>query len=232
MDIDTIVLGDSYRLIKEVPDKSVDLIVTDPPYQFGSVLKDAGIFGQRKMYSMMKDICRGFDMSILDELVRVMKKTNIYVWCNKEQIYDYLTYFVKGRGCNWERIIWAKENPTPFCNGHYLKDKEYCLYFWETGVNPEISYKTGRTVYLKKGMLEKDKWGHPTAKPQDIIENLIRNSSLAGGGSCLTPSPEAGRHAPPRRSSDGTSSASRSRSGSGRRQGSASGRRRKGRTNR
>ena len=182
MDIDTIVLGDSYRLIKEVPDKSVDLIVTDPPYQFGGVLKDAGIFGQRKMYSMMKDICRGFDMSILDELVRVMKKTNIYVWCNKEQIYDYLTYFVKGRGCNWERIIWAKENPTPFCNGHYLKDKEYCLYFWETGVNPEISYKTGRTVYLKKGMLEKDKWGHPTAKPQDIIENLIRNSSHAGGG--------------------------------------------------
>lgn len=85
-------------------------------------------------------------------------------------------------GCNWERIIWAKENPTPFCNGHYLKDKEYCLYFWETGVNPEISYKTGRTVYLKKGMLEKDKWGHPTAKPQDIIENLIRNSSHAGGG--------------------------------------------------
>ena len=28
MDIDTIVLGDCYKLIKEVPDKSVDLIVT------------------------------------------------------------------------------------------------------------------------------------------------------------------------------------------------------------
>lgn len=28
----TIVLGDSYELIKKIPDKSIDLIVTDPPY--------------------------------------------------------------------------------------------------------------------------------------------------------------------------------------------------------
>ena len=34
MNIDTILLGDCYKLIKEVPDKSVDLIVTDPPYDF------------------------------------------------------------------------------------------------------------------------------------------------------------------------------------------------------
>ena len=31
---DTIIQGDSYELIKEIPDKSVDLIVTDPPYEF------------------------------------------------------------------------------------------------------------------------------------------------------------------------------------------------------
>ena len=28
-----IYLGDSYELIKEIPDKSIDLIVIDPPYQ-------------------------------------------------------------------------------------------------------------------------------------------------------------------------------------------------------
>ena len=35
MDINQIYLGDAYELIKQVPDKSVDLIVTDPPYEFG-----------------------------------------------------------------------------------------------------------------------------------------------------------------------------------------------------
>ena len=30
--LNKITCGDSYKLIKELPDKSVDLIVTDPPY--------------------------------------------------------------------------------------------------------------------------------------------------------------------------------------------------------
>lgn len=35
MEINKIYLGDSNELIKEIPDKSVDLIVTDPPYLIG-----------------------------------------------------------------------------------------------------------------------------------------------------------------------------------------------------
>ena len=32
MDLDEIYFGDSVELIKNIPDKSIDLIVTDPPY--------------------------------------------------------------------------------------------------------------------------------------------------------------------------------------------------------
>lgn len=32
--INTIQLGDCYELIKNIPDKSIDLIATDPPYEF------------------------------------------------------------------------------------------------------------------------------------------------------------------------------------------------------
>ena len=32
--INTITLGDSYKLIKDIPDKSIDLIYTDIPYLF------------------------------------------------------------------------------------------------------------------------------------------------------------------------------------------------------
>ena len=30
--LNKITCGDSYSLIKEIPDKSIDLIITDPPY--------------------------------------------------------------------------------------------------------------------------------------------------------------------------------------------------------
>lgn len=182
MDIDRIYLGDAYKLIKQAEDKSIDLIVTDPPYEIYG-LHAAGICKDRAYLKQLQDgkLGSSFDMSILNEFVRVMNKINIYLWCNKEQIYDYLTFFVKERKCNWEMIIWAKDNPPPFLNGHYLKDKEYCLYFWEKGVKPSISYDRGKTVYMSSlNVDDKKKWGHPTIKPEEIIMNLIQNSS--GGG--------------------------------------------------
>lgn len=202
MELNKIYLGDAYELIKQVESKSVDLVVTDPPYEIkGLQTKPHGLFtykGRTRKYEQeMLDngLDKGIDLSILDELVRVMKKINIYIWCNKEQIYDYLTYFVKERKCNWEMIIWAKDNPPPFTCGHYLKDKEYCLYFWEKGVKVQPTFQSGRTVYsTKTNVSDKNSFGHPTIKDIQIIENLIRNSCASGlvfdpfvgsGTSCL-----------------------------------------------
>lgn len=193
MELNKIYLGDAYELIKQMPSKSVDIIVTDPPYQIEGISNKGklhGIFakdGHKATYEQdLFELSKGIDLSILDEFVRVMKKINIYIWCNKEQIYDYLTYFVKEKKCNWEMIIWAKDNPPPFTCGHYLKDKEYCLYFWEKGVKVNPTWNTGKTVYISKtNVLDKNNYDHPTIKPCDLIENLIRNSTdskSAGGG--------------------------------------------------
>lgn len=184
MKTNEIYLGDARELIKQIPDKSVDLIVTDPPYDMGSgslclggLLKHRAKEGSYDEIKKM-NIHKGFDLSILDEFDRVMKKINIYLWCNKEQIYDYLTHYVKEKGCNFEIIVWAKNNPPPFLNGHYLKDKEYCLYFWEKGVKPKIAYERGKTVYVTNtNTYDKDRFLHPTIKPVEIIESLIRNST-------------------------------------------------------
>ena len=188
MEVNKIYLGDAYELIKEVPDRSVDLVVTDPPYEFGTGGIGTGIFKGRKTVNdtyreiHKKGLGEGIDSEyILSELVRVMKKINIYIWCNKEQIFDYLQFFVKDRGCNFEIIIWSKLNPPPFLGGHYLKDKEYCLYFWEKGVKVHPTYETGRTVYTTQlNVADKKEFVHPTIKDLNIIENLIANSSNEG----------------------------------------------------
>ena len=187
MEINKIYLGNAYELIKQVPDKSVDLIVTDPPYDFQCAHGRTGFFKWKTTSTHyaeeieQADLGKGIDVSILREFVRVMKKINCYIWCNKEQIYDYMTFFVKERKCNFEFIIWAKSNIPPFTNGHYLKDKEYCLYFWEKGVKVKGTYATMRTVYeTATNQLDKELYSHPTIKPLGIISNLIINSS--GGG--------------------------------------------------
>lgn len=45
--LNKITCGDSYKLIKEIPDKSIDLIYTDIPYEI-SVDHGAGAFGVKK----------------------------------------------------------------------------------------------------------------------------------------------------------------------------------------
>jgi DNA modification methylase len=44
--LNKITCGDSYKLIKELPDKSVDLIVTDPPYLIENTKAGGGVILQ------------------------------------------------------------------------------------------------------------------------------------------------------------------------------------------
>ena len=188
-------LGNAYELIKDIPDKSVDIIITDPPYDIQGLESKA-----KKMTGMLKDrknktfihemaetkLGNGIDLKILDDFVRVMKKINIYIWCNKEQIYEYLTYFVEQRKCNWEMFIWAKDNPPPFLNGHYLRDKEYCLYFWEKGIKVNPTYENGKTVMISKvNTYDKNNFGHPTIKPVEFIEKFLEVSANQTGGGII-----------------------------------------------
>lgn len=78
-------LGSCYDLIKQIPDKSVDLIITDPPYDFSINESATGIFKYRKnmigAYKEMEDknLNKGIDRTIYDEWVRVMKYIYIYM---------------------------------------------------------------------------------------------------------------------------------------------------------
>lgn len=182
-----IYLGDSYELIKQIKDKSIDLVYCDPPYQIDGI-HGSGILKTRGKATHVHNeieengLDKGINLEILNEYVRVLKKINIYLWCNKEQIYDYMTYFVKERKCSFEILIWAKENPIPFCGTHYLCDKEYCLYFWEQGATVDIPFERGRTYYISKTNVEdKKKYQHPCIKPIDFVKMMIENSTLRGG---------------------------------------------------
>lgn len=181
-DLDSIVLGNSYELIKQIPDKSIDLIVTDPPYKLNTEgSKDNNISKSfANCNEQLKDISNGINIEILDEFLRIMKKPNIYIWCNKAQIPEYLDFFYRKHKCNFEVMVWLKTNPTPLCGGNYLIDKEFCLYF-RKGVKLNTTFETASTYWITpKNKLDKDKFNHPTIKPLNIIEKLIRNSSNDG----------------------------------------------------
>ena len=122
----------------------------------------------------------GINDEILDEWCRVMKKINIYIWCNKNLIPKLINYFVNEKGCMFDIIIWNKTNAIPFCGSKYLTDCEYCLYFHET-LKLNTTYETAKTVYVQPINIDDKKlFKHPTCKPTNILKNLIFNSSNEG----------------------------------------------------
>jgi len=184
--INTIQLGDCYELIKNIPDKSIDLIITDPPYEIETEGGNTNI-GQNLKNNMLKElnnlnITNGIDYILLEEYIRVMKKINIYIWCNKKQILEYLKFFIEKHNCSFEIMTWCKTNPTPLCGGNYLIDKEFCLYF-RKGVKLNTTFDTASTYWIMpKNIKDKEDYYHPTIKPLNIIKKLILNSSNVGGG--------------------------------------------------
>ena len=160
--------GDCLSLMRQMPEKSVDLVVTDPPYDIET--SGAGLYKQEdKQYVKelvgMKD---GFSEEILDELCRVMKKINIYIFCSQKQIIPLLDYFVKRKGCNWNILSWHKSNPIPACGNKYLTDTEFILFFREKGVKVYGSFDTKKTYYA-----------HALSRQKCRFEKIVRRFSPA-----------------------------------------------------
>lgn len=182
--INTITLGDSYEVIKNIPDKSIDLVYIDIPYLFeqgGKEEKKSELANRikKQTYGELKDIINGIDYSILDELCRVMKHIYIYIWCSKEQILDITKYFVETKKCRVNYLVWCKTNPTPMTNDVWLPDIEYCLCFKESKA-PRYNdgYKLKSKWYLsEKNKKDKDKYKHPTIKPLELVKRHIEHST-------------------------------------------------------
>ncbi|TON04774.1 site-specific DNA-methyltransferase, partial [Vibrio parahaemolyticus] len=104
---------------------SVDLIVIDPPYEIkntktGSKSELNRSFQKVNNELVSQQLTEGFDIKVLDELIRINRKVNMYIFCNKAQLLMYMNYFVAERGCNFDLIKWVKTNAVPTFNNKYL----------------------------------------------------------------------------------------------------------------
>ena len=180
--------GDCLELLKKVPDHSVDLIATDPPYLISATNGGGTINSVKKLNKSLADlktvdITQGYDIELFGtEFIRVMKEINIYFWCNKVQIPDYFNFYVNKHKCKFDILCWHKTNALPTYSNKYLSDTEYLLYFRKgKGKCFPESYEDAKTFYIAPiNHKDKKEFGHPTIKPLDITEKIIRNSTREG----------------------------------------------------
>ena len=146
--------GDCLEVMKSIPDKSIDLVIIDPPYEI-KTMKGGWTIGKRKYEDEVSVMIDGFSEEILNLLCTKMKKINIYIYCSKLQLPKLLNYFINKK-CNYEILTYHKTNPTPLCGNTYLPDTEYVVFAREKGVKIYGEYKTKFKYYTDK-VNKKDK---------------------------------------------------------------------------
>ena len=173
--------GDCLERMKEIPDGSVDMVLTDPPYIL-STSKGGGMMGKEGrtfMEDMDVSLKVGIDTkSYLKGLVRLFKNKESFCgvfFCSNKQLVAYLQ-FAEENNYQYGVGVWHKSNPAPLCNFKYLNDVEYWVYI--KGKNSKIggSYASKSMVYSsQRNTKESKEFNHPTVKPQQLLEKFLIN---------------------------------------------------------
>lgn len=175
--------GDCYDIIPTLADKSIDLVVTDPPYNFET--KGGGFYSKdnptQRTYTedlLKLDCCDFNPVAFLNLLKPKLKQIYIYTFCNKTLIADYVE-FARQNKCSFDVLVMCKSNPIPAYNNHYLSDLEYIVLIREPGSyfakEKDIElYRKWYVTSCKKGL-------HPAEKPVELLEKFVKVSCPMGG---------------------------------------------------
>ena len=158
--------GDCLELMKDIPDGSVDMILTDIPYN--EVNRKS--MGLRNLNKGIADSAVFNLHTLLSESVRTCKGS-VYIFCGFDQISE-ITRFMREHG-SIRLGFWHKTNPSPM-NGDklWLSGVEACVYmkkskatFNEHCTSPVWSNRSDRSKI------------HPTQKPVELFKRLIEAST-------------------------------------------------------
>ena len=164
--------------MKKLPDKCIDLVMTDPPFNF--IATGGGLFKKRGNLQRIDDSF-GTDFKpeiYLNEICRIMKLFNGYFFCSKNLVENYLRW-AREKGFGFNILTWHKLNPIPCNHNTFLPDTEYLIYIRES----RAPFNNGLTfnLYTKFTITKVEKLdGHPTPKPIKLFRWLVKNATKEG----------------------------------------------------
>ena len=173
---------DYKQLTKSLPNESIDLIVTDPPYKTTARGCSGTMGGYWKEEKAKKGII--FDNNDIDckdyfpEFYRILKDgTILYIMCNNVNLQHFLIQGTKAGFKFVKSIIWEKGNK--ICGRYYMGCYEYILLFRKGKDRPINHCGTPDilNIPIKKLKDNNGKNLHDTEKPTELMEILIKNSS-------------------------------------------------------
>lgn len=184
----TIAKGDCLELMKSIPNQSVDLILTDPPYNLGAFMHKRGtnIKGMRNnhfAYSGWDDLSFDDWSSVmrlfLQECNRVLKVRGTLLMFMSVLKLETIIELATQAGLYYKTVgVWHKTNPMPRnMDLHFINSIEPWLYFISGG-KTGVFNNQGKAIhdFIETSTISysEHKLGeHPTQKPKKLLQHFI-----------------------------------------------------------
>jgi DNA modification methylase len=172
---------DALTLLRAMPDASVDLVVTDPPYgigyassrttrEGGGARRTSGTFGRDE-----------YDDTWLTDAVRVLKPGGaLYVFTRWDVMHQWHAAIQQAGAKVVQRIVWHKAHWKMGDLRYYGSQTEDILFCRKGAHALRWSQREGNVWYCADAAYLDGGWNHPTQKPEALIERAIVNSSDPG----------------------------------------------------
>lgn len=180
MEYDYIECGDCLELMKGISDKSVDLVLTDPPYLCDYSRHDSkSRFSKKIANDENNSANENMIEKYIKECYRIMKdNTAIYCFCNYKKI-DFFKQIIETSGFNLKNIIiWDKQrNGMGDLSTTFGYSYEFII-FASKG-QTKIRGKRITDVWQFARVKPKEQT-HQNQKPIDLLKQAIEKSSDEG----------------------------------------------------
>jgi site-specific DNA-methyltransferase (adenine-specific) len=183
----TILHGDTFELIKTIPNCSIDLILTDPPYNISRPSNFKKGSTNKKYNSISLEFGEWDDSEVnLDylfaEFKRILKNGGTLiifydVWkSNKLKQLATKFGFKQPRVCQW-----VKTNPVPVNSKiNYLSNAIEYFFLFTKGKKNTFNSEYDKGIYNYPICHGRERTDHPTQKPIKLFQELILKHSNIG----------------------------------------------------
>ncbi|GAB4451396.1 MAG: hypothetical protein OHK0036_11840 [Bacteroidia bacterium] len=177
--------GDSRELIKNIPDNSVDLILTDPPYNLGNY--STGNIELKWRKEINNDLAEWDKIDFepkewVSEFKRILKPTgNIFAFTSYNLIGKWHEAF-DPEFDTFQFMVWHKTNPVPkIFKAGFLNSCELIICCWNKGHTWNFLSQKEMHNFIESpicmGSERIKKPVHPTQKPIKVLSKIIQIAS-------------------------------------------------------
>ena len=181
--------GDSFSELKNIPDHSVDLILTDPPYNIAKYSTGNMKFDWRSDINndlAQWDLVELKPADLVQEFKRILSpKGNIFVFCSYNIIGEYHKAF-DSEFDTFQFMVWHKKNPVPnFRKSSFLNSCELIIACWNKGHTWNFTNQADMHNFIESSICmgnerikgDDGKNLHPTQKPVAVLEKIVEIAS-------------------------------------------------------